>query len=177
MNGNLNASSVAEALPSMDPSVAQWFLMQMLKTGGFGTTLPMNLKPYYAPGSMPQTGANVPSSSVGFPKIYLKTLRIKLLNIIFRFQGTSDGSSLHHKPSELKSLKLINCLITIIIIVFKKSKRVGSMVDRRDDDKNGLNKLQTVTITIDLTLKNCPKFKLQTVTITIDLTLNNEFGE
>ena len=109
----------------MDPSVAQWFMMQMLMTGGFGTTLPLNLNPYYLPGSMPQTGANVPSSSVGFPKIYLKTLRIKLLKIIFRFQGTSDGSSLHHKPSGSKSLKLINCLITINIVVFKKRKRVG----------------------------------------------------
>ena len=48
------------------------------------------------------------------------------------------------------------------------------MVDRCEDDKNGLNKLQTVTITIDLTLKNGPKFKLQTVTITIDLTLNKQ---
>ena len=95
MNENLNASSVAEALPSMDPSV-QWFLMQMLMTGGFGTTLPMNLKPYYLPGSMPQTGANAPSSSVGFPKIYLKTLRIKLLNIILRFQGAANDPSSHH---------------------------------------------------------------------------------
>ena len=42
-----------------------------------------------------------------------------------------------------------------------------------EDDKKGLNKLQAGTITIDLTLKNCPKFKLQTVTITIDLTLKN----
>ena len=80
MSGNLNASSVAEDLPSMDPSVAQWFLMQMLMTGGFGTTLPLNLNPYYLLGlsSMTQTGANVPSFSVGFPKIYFKTLRIKL---------------------------------------------------------------------------------------------------
>ena len=74
MSGNLNASSVAEDLPSMDPSVAQWFMMQMLMTGGFGTTLPMNLNPYYLPGWMPQTGANVPSSGVGFPKTYLKNI-------------------------------------------------------------------------------------------------------
>ena len=115
MSGNLNASSVAEALPSMDPSVAQWFLMEMLKTGGFGTTLPMNLKPYYAPGSMPRTGADVPSSSVGFPKTYLKTLRIKLLNIILRFQGAANDPSLHPGTSGFKSLKLINCLIAINI--------------------------------------------------------------
>ena len=121
MNRNLNASSVAEALPSMDPSVAQWFMMQMLMTGGFGTTLPMNLNPYYLPGSMPQTGANVPSSSVRFPKIYLKTLRIKLLNIIFRFQGTSDGPSSHPGTSGLKSLKL-NCLTAINIVIFKKNR-------------------------------------------------------
>ena len=134
MNRNLNASSVAEALPSMDPSV-QWFLMQMLMTGGFGTTLPMNLNPYYLPGSMPQTGANVPSSSVRFPKIYLKTLRIKLLNIIFHFQGTSDDPSLHHGANGLKSLKLIYCFTAINIVSFFKKNRSRAVGRSSGDNK------------------------------------------
>ena len=68
MNRNLNASSTTEALPSMDPVMAQLSLLEQL-----------NYNPYYLLGSsMPETGANIPSSNVGFPKIYFKTLRIKL---------------------------------------------------------------------------------------------------
>ena len=70
MNRNLNASSTTEALPSMDPVMAQLSLLEQL-----------NYNPYDLLGSssMTQTGAaNVPSFSVGFPKIYFKTLRIKL---------------------------------------------------------------------------------------------------
>ena len=70
--------------------------------------------------------------------------------------------------------------MTINIVSSLRRVKVGSMVDRCKDDKNGLItnfKLQTVAITNDLTLKNGPKFKLQTVTITIDVTLSNEFAE
>ena len=99
MNRNLNASSAAEAFPSMDPSMAQLFLLHL-----------MNYNPYYLLGlsSMTQTGANVPSFSVGFPKIYF---------IILRFQDAVNDPSLHPGTSGFKSLKL-NCLITINIVSF-----------------------------------------------------------
>ena len=80
MNGNMNASSVAEALPSMNPNpnlVAQLLLLEMITNAQGGSGFGTMLNPYYSlgPSSMPQTGANVPSSSVGFPTTYLKTLQ------------------------------------------------------------------------------------------------------
>ena len=70
-----------------------------------------------------------------------------------RFQAAVNDPSLHPGTSGFKCLKLINCLITINIIVFKKSKRVGSMVGRCDYDKNGpMFKLQTVNVTIIIAL-------------------------
>ena len=101
---------------------------------------------------MPQTGANVPSSSVGFPKTYLKTLRIKLLNIILRFQGAANDPSLHPGTSGFKSLKLINFLIAINIVSFLRRIEVGSLSDRAE-------------ITKPILFIVVQKFKLQTVMV------------
>ena len=94
MNQNMNASSVAEALPSMNPNlVAQLLdpiLLQMITNAHGGSGFGTMLNPYYSlgPSSMPQTGANVPSSSVGFPTTYL----INITKHYFAFSGCSKRS-------------------------------------------------------------------------------------
>ena len=81
MNGN--ASSAAEALPSMDPSVAQLFLLAR-----------MNYNPYYSLGSlsMPQTGANHHPVLV-FQKFTLKHYELNFKHY-FAFSGCSKRSVL-----------------------------------------------------------------------------------
>ena len=84
MNRNLNASSTAEALPSMDPVMAQLSLLEQLNYNSYDLL---------GPSSMPQTGANVPSSSVGFPKIYLKRYELNFKHY-FAFSGCRKWSVL-----------------------------------------------------------------------------------
>lgn len=72
VNGNLNAFTAAEALPSMN--LNQSLLQLTIGGGGVGTTL--NNNPYYSPGSasIPQTAHNDTSFSVAFSKIHLKNI-------------------------------------------------------------------------------------------------------